>query len=765
MDFLSHRGPVEEVDDAAPTMTPGTKAALDDLAAALEGVALRTPGIAAPRAGRPAGDADEPGVLRAPDRRVTPPRRSPRAKTRATTPGSPGAPPSPSRDDVLAAILAKASASPLPPAETNKQRAVPYTKKTPGPGPGPGAVSASTPPPRRSPQLVVRHARENAASPRPASPRSPADAANDAPTRTTADPIGAAPSPAARAARRAALENDRALEEALIEEPTSAGLAPPRPRPRVETVKADLGGVHASPTRRRRSARETKPSDPTSFATFRAAKREEARRREGSPPPFDAFDLDALASSLDASELLLSPPPRREPRVRARDSSVSVGLLFSAEMELHAGPAHHLERPARHAAVVDKFRRAGLVKMCDLLAVREATDDELLTCHSSAHVDATARAFDPSPDAPSVQGEGDIYYTAHTNRCARLAAGGATVAALAVASGRCARAFATVRPPGHHADCGRATGFCFFNNAAVAARAALREPGVERVLVLDWDVHHGNGCQDILYDDPRVMYVSLHRYGEGFYPGTGAEDEIGAGAGAGYNVNVPWREKGLGDADYLAAFDLLIDPIASQFDPHLVVIAAGFDAAEGDPLGGMRVTERGYALMTKRLLRLANGRVVAALEGGYGLTSTADAAAATLEAMLGFEAAPLSLRRRPRRSTVELLTRLAGIHADRWRVLATPEHAAKMRAALDATKVVGVSGGGSAKGTRVGGAKTPGRDPRKTAQPNRAVVAPETPSRESRESRESRVSRDPEPEREGGGGDGEAKRSPSFLSG
>ena len=374
--------------------------------------------------------------------------------------------------------------------------------------------------------------------------------------------------------------------------------------------------MHGSPTRRRRSARETKPSDPTLFATFRAAKREEARRREGSPPPFDAFDLDALASSLDASELLLSPPPRREPRVRARDPSVSVGLLFSAEMELHAGPAHHLERPARHAAVVDKFRRAGLVKMCDLLAVREATDDELLTCHSSAHVDATARAFDPSPDAPSVQGEGDIYYTAHTNRCARLAAGGATVAALAVASGRCARAFATVRPPGHHADCGRATGFCFFNNAAVAARAALREPGVERVLVLDWDVHHGNGCQDILYDDPRVMYVSLHRYGEGFYPGTGAEDEIGAGAGAGYNVNVPWREKGLGDADYLAAFDLLIDPIASQFDPHLVVIAAGFDA--GRPAGGHARDGARVRADDQGLLRLANGRVVAALEGGTG---------------------------------------------------------------------------------------------------------------------------------------------------
>ena len=215
--------------------------------------------------------------------------------------------------------------------------------------------------------------------------------------------------------------------------------------------------------------------------------------------------------------------------------------------------------------------------------------------------------FDASSDE-RVQGEGDIYWTRHTERCARMAAGTACEAALAVATGTCDRAFAVVRPPGHHADCGRATGFCFFNNAAVAARVALERGAARRVLILDWDVHHGNGVQDILYEDPRVLYVSLHRYGDGFYPGTGAATEIGAGAGKGFNVNIPWEEKGLGDADYLAAFDLVVDPVAKSFDPDLVIVAAGFDAAEGDPLGGMRVSDQGYALMTERLLRLANGR-------------------------------------------------------------------------------------------------------------------------------------------------------------
>ena len=195
--------------------------------------------------------------------------------------------------------------------------------------------------------------------------------------------------------------------------------------------------------------------------------------------------------------------------------------------------------------------------------------------------------------------------------------------------------------------------------------------------------------QDVLYDDDRVMYVSLHRYGEGFYPGTGAMDEVGTGQGTGYNVNVPWTEKGLTDADYLAAFDLVIDPIAQAFDPDLVIIAAGFDAAEGDPLGGMKVSDQGYALMTERLLQLAGGKCVAALEGGYGLTATASAAASTLGAMLGFATPPLSSRRRPKRSTVETLGKIIDVHKEKWPVLASETHRSMYRATLEATRVAG----------------------------------------------------------------------------
>jgi histone deacetylase 6 len=232
-------------------------------------------------------------------------------------------------------------------------------------------------------------------------------------------------------------------------------------------------------------------------------------------------------------------------------------------------------------------------------------------------------------------------------------------------------------------------GFCFYNNTAVAARTALQLPGVNRVLLLDWDVHHGNGIQDILYDDPTVMYISLHRYGNGFYPGTGGMEEVGKGAGTGYTVNVPWGDKGLGDADYLAAFDLVIDPITRAFAPDLVIVAAGFDAAEGDPLGGMKVSDQGYALMTHRLTQLAGGRCVAALEGGYGLSATASAAASTLSALLGVATPPLSSRRRPKRSTVELLRRVVDVQSKYWPTLESEEQRAKLRAAFKSTQVVG----------------------------------------------------------------------------
>ena len=179
-------------------------------------------------------------------------------------------------------------------------------------------------------------------------------------------------------------------------------------------------------------------------------------------------------------------------------------------------------------------------------------------------------------------------------------------------------------------------GFCLYNNVAVAARAVQAARLCERVLIVDWDVHHGNGTQHSFWDDPSVLYFSTHQFP--FYPGTGAAEEAGGGTGRGFNVNVPWPA-GMGDAEYLAAFDRLLLPIARSFSPELVLVSAGFDAAAGDLLGGMRVSPEGYAALTERLLSLADGRVVLALEGGYNLDAIARSAAACLRVLLGEEPA------------------------------------------------------------------------------------------------------------------------------
>ena len=175
-------------------------------------------------------------------------------------------------------------------------------------------------------------------------------------------------------------------------------------------------------------------------------------------------------------------------------------------------------------------------------------------------------------------------------------------------------------------------GFCLFNNVAVAAEAARRDAGVTRVLIVDWDLHHGNGTQHSFEEDADVLYFSTHQYP--FYPGTGAIGEVGRGAGRGRTVNVPWPA-GMGDAEYLAAFDTLLLPIARSFDPQLVLVSCGFDAAAGDLLGGMRLSADGYAAMTERLLEVAGGKVVLALEGGYNLEAIAAAAAAVTRVLLG----------------------------------------------------------------------------------------------------------------------------------
>lgn len=205
-----------------------------------------------------------------------------------------------------------------------------------------------------------------------------------------------------------------------------------------------------------------------------------------------------------------------------------------------------------------------------------------------------------------------------------MAAGAAVSAVNGVYEGRYATAFCAVRPPGHHAEPGRAMGFCLLNNIAIAARHAVNGRGARRVAIVDFDVHHGNGTQKAFYEDPAVLYISTHQIHH--YPGTGWPEERGAGAGEGTNLNLP-LEAGAGDREFIALFDATIIPTLRKFAPELILVSAGFDGHRDDPLGGMDLTERGYAGMTAMLVALArelgHGRVVSALEGGYNLEALA----------------------------------------------------------------------------------------------------------------------------------------------
>lgn len=313
-------------------------------------------------------------------------------------------------------------------------------------------------------------------------------------------------------------------------------------------------------------------------------------------------------------------------------------LSWDERMMLHAETKlpPHPERPDRIRAVISRITASGLKARCRFIPCREATLEELLEVHTSELVEFL-QTLGSSAGHDSGKAEilmsSDTYANSHTYLCARLAAGGAAEVAGAVARGDAPSGAAIIRPPGHHAESGMSMGFCFVNNAAIAAKAALAN-GAQRVLILDWDIHHGNGTQHIFENDNSVMYMSLHRYDRGtFYPGTGAATECGLGTGEGFTVNVPWDGIEMGNGDYMSAFTHVLVPIAYEFNPDVIIVSAGFDAADGDPIGQCRVTPECYGHMTALLKPIAP--VVVLLEGGYNLIATATSTEACLRVLLG----------------------------------------------------------------------------------------------------------------------------------
>jgi len=312
-----------------------------------------------------------------------------------------------------------------------------------------------------------------------------------------------------------------------------------------------------------------------------------------------------------------------------------VGVVVDPRYREHEGPVGHPERPERLRAVSEAIdARAAQLRR---VAARPATDEEILRVHGRAHLEAIREASRLAPGNL----DADTFVSVASERVARLAAGAAVELGLRIASGELRTGLAAVRPPGHHAETDRAMGFCLFNNAAIATRALQAEAGVDRVLLLDWDVHHGNGSQHCFEADASVLYASTHQFP--FYPGTGDFGERGYGRGEGSTLNIP-LPAGCGDEEYVGAMQRLLVPVAQQWRPEMLVVSCGFDAHRDDPLAAMKVSGAGFAAMTHIVRALADdlcgGRLLLVLEGGYALSGLIDATGATLDALLAEAAIP-----------------------------------------------------------------------------------------------------------------------------
>ncbi|XP_026203257.1 histone deacetylase 7-like isoform X2 [Anabas testudineus] len=402
------------------------------------------------------------------------------------------------------------------------------------------------------------------------------------------------------------------------------------------------------------------------------------------PPPHPPTTIPSLSLSSPAADTQLR---------------FTTGLVYDGQMQKHqctcGDNSRHPEHAGRIQSIWSRLHERGLRNHCERIRSRKATLEELQSVHSEKHVllfgtnplnrlkldnrklagILSQRMFVMLPCGGVGVDIDTTWNELHTSAAARIAAGCVTDLALKVAQRELKNGFAVVRPPGHHATHSSPLGFCFFNSVAIAAKQLQQKLNVSKILIVDWDIHHGNGTQEAFYNDPSVLYISLHRYdGGNFFPGSGHPSEVGAGAGEGFNVNVGWTgglHPPMGDAEYLAAFRTVVMPIAHEFSPDVVLVSAGFDAVEGhsSSLGGYKVTAKCFGFLTRQLMSLAGGRVVLALEGGHDLKAICDASEACVSALLGMEVEPLSqsvLDQKPCENAVLSLQRVIRVQGEYW---------------------------------------------------------------------------------------------------
>uniref|UniRef100_A0A8C5FSD9 Histone deacetylase 10 n=1 Tax=Gadus morhua TaxID=8049 RepID=A0A8C5FSD9_GADMO len=354
---------------------------------------------------------------------------------------------------------------------------------------------------------------------------------------------------------------------------------------------------------------------------------------------------------------------------------MGTALIYDEEMTkyklLWVDPVCKIEVPERLIVSYEALVKSGLADRCVSIPVREATDAEILLAHSEEYLEAVKKTpFMHLEELMTfTQKYGDVYFHPPFH-C--LAVGATLQLVDNVMTGKVRNGMALVRPPGHHSQSSAANGFCVFNNVAIAAQYAKKHHKAKRVLIVDWDVHHGQGVQYCFEDDPSVLYFSWHRYEhQSFWPNLKESDfdSVGSGKGAGFNVNVPWNKVGMGNSDYLAVFFHVLLPVAYEFSPDLVFICAGFDSAIGDPEGHMSATPDIFAHLTHLLMNLADGKVCAVLEGGYNLTSLAQSVCQTVQTLLGDPAPRPAQLGGACESALESIHSARSIHKKYWSCL------------------------------------------------------------------------------------------------